>query len=274
MTIGWPTSVFWSPRPPEAIQEDLEVNAHGFVGDVDEGSFTLTLSGRNKNSWRPISHGTFTAAGGGTLIEVTFKLHVVVLIFTLVHGAFLFGLSWLIGFFAFHAGVSQVRGAFRDTLGDGVLEGVDAMARAQAVELADPTAPGAEAGAPYTFRVQSTLESAVFTIRSPHGHTRMEVTTKGIALTGHVTATLGWDDLAGVVFGPTVTGTMLELAREQGEPVVIPCGWHTEAHLTWLADYLTARDARLEGSPEDRARAEADAARLGRVRARVPEPPR
>ncbi|MCB9693633.1 MAG: hypothetical protein H6736_17610 [Alphaproteobacteria bacterium] len=253
------THVFWTPTPIREVEDALTIDP--FDVKLDEtGAFQGTFRrGSTRNSWRPQLRGHVHAVAGGTLVEVQLPMHPLVLAFTALHGMFMLGISWLIGFGAYHFDLVHVRGLLRDTLG-ATLEGDAALVEAQEHPVADPASPGADTGAPFSLRVRTDREHARFVLKGPDRPRTVAVSAAGVSVARG--RPVDWNDLRSVHASPGV----LVLDTLAG-PVEVPCSGTPEADVRWLVAYLEARNARYSDDPEARARNEAARRQLASVSA-------
>lgn len=243
--LPWKSETFWTPLPPDEVRGRLDqVFLRSQLKDDDTFWVTVSVSGRN--SWRPWIEGEIAAANGGTLIEVTYPTHLLVVAFTLLHGIPFLGLSWLIGIAAYLWGVGQVKPPFVEQL-DITLEGEEARRHASAQAVADPESEGAAGAAPVVFRAEAGVDGASFRLAAG----RLTVRGGGIQVGGE---DLRWDDVRFV----SGRGTQLVVVREDGDLVELDCGKAEPDEVKWLATYLQARNRRWT-TPEERREAEAKA---------------
>ncbi len=118
MTLHWALKTTWSdtvPLPARTVRANLEsAFADGrIVGKLDEAGFLVTrVRGQHlRNSWRPRINGTVTEIDGHCRVDVIASVHPLVFAFTLVHGLFFLGITWIMGTIGFSAGLPWMRAA-------------------------------------------------------------------------------------------------------------------------------------------------------------------
>jgi len=261
------THYLWSPLSPELVERGLDEASQltGVVGE--EGQFKLKYSPSSRNSWSPRVVGRLYAAAGGTLIEATYPLHPVIVIFSFVHGMMLFGLSWMIAYFAYRSALNAAREEVELATGATLFD-LQARQRASEHPVSDPTTPGAATGAPLSFHVATSMDAARFTLEAASGkRSRLAVQSAGVEVGGTERGLVDWNDLLEVelVEEPPENHILL---RTRDQPLRIAVGGHPEADQLWLVCYLSARNARWSEAEADRERSEAERAQLSAMRSR------
>lgn len=252
----WRQQTFWTAHAPEEVEARLrELFPRG--SKVTDEAFVVTVEGANRNSWRPRIHGTWLAAGGGTLIEAEYRMHSFVLVFTLLHGIPFLGLSWLIGIGAYLASIPGVERTFVEAL-DTEHTGEDALAKATGQAVADPDDPGAAAAAPPLLRARTTVDKASFRV----GKGRITVDAGGIEWSHAGGREVSWDGLLG--FEENLGALAVSIRGEDAFRLPgAPC---TPEDVRWLAAFLNARLSRWQTPEADREAAARAKAKLGRLR--------
>ena len=72
-----------------------ETRSEKFEGMVSAESFQITRIIRYRNSFLPVIYGRFATLGPGVRIEVTMKLHIIVLVFSFIWLSFVGGFALL-----------------------------------------------------------------------------------------------------------------------------------------------------------------------------------
>lgn len=262
----------WTPGSLPEVRQRLEkaFRSSDFTGRVHEDDrFELVHHVPNvRNSWRPQVTGTLTPAGDGVRIELTGTVNWFVFLFTAGHGVFLLGITWLVGAGAFSWEMGKVREAVHRALGEGTLWGED-MAKAQS--LSDPTAAGAELGAPWSLRARVEVDEVRFELRADEGilgsPVLLDVDAGGLQIRqGRTSARIPWDQLLTVAH--VNKPSRLGVVDRDGNSWEIGTGSHPERDLDWLVQYLNSKRIDDPEGLEARRQARARAARLG---AREPE---
>ncbi|MEZ4316702.1 MAG: hypothetical protein R3F61_04345 [Myxococcota bacterium] len=259
----------WVPAPPRVVSMRLSEHPN-LLGMVEDDHFHCTFQKSGRNSWRPSLKGTLTEANGGTLIEVSYPMSVFVLLFTLVHGMFLFGISWLMGLGAYWMDLKHARAVMLEASG-ATLENEEAQAHANGGEVADPTSAGADSAAPFSFQARSSMDAVTFSLKGVHGsRTALKVSSAGIEARRGDDAELvvDWNDLLRVDLYETTPGDPgIELLLETTDgPKYVPIGGHPADDQLWMATYLGARNERWSDDEAQRAHTEAERQRLAAVR--------
>jgi hypothetical protein len=69
----------------EMLSMDMMMRRKPFCGTINSDSFTLTwLKKYTKNSWAPVAVGRMVSMGDRTRVDISFRLHVFVMVFTWV----------------------------------------------------------------------------------------------------------------------------------------------------------------------------------------------
>ena len=244
----------WVDAPPDVVAARLSdaIWAGEFKGEVRDKTFSIQQQKRTRNSWRPMLSGTLSPANGGTLIAVDMAVHRFVLLFTIAHGLFFLGITWLVGMAAFSSELSDALKKLQECLG------VNASA-----PLSDPAAEGAEAEAPWSFSPQATLNTTRFTLygtrswRDAQAQTVLQLESAKIVLNpGDDEEHIPWHAAAGA----QVQDSTLLLGAH-----ALDVGDHPPAHRAWLASHLQAQAARFSASEQEREEFTENAAQLAAI---------
>lgn len=250
---------FWTPLSPDEVRDALSEHPHLLLRLADDRTFSGTfLRPGVKNSWRPTVAGSLRPAAGGTWVQVRLKMHVLVVLFTVLHGIPFLGLTWLIGLGAYAWDLGYIRPLLQETT-QSTHVGLDARRKVSEHEVSDPTQPGADANAPLALQARASERSVRFAVRGRRGTNVIEVGPRGLMLPNG--AVLDWNDLE------TVDVVEEELAVLTSDRAMrVDLAGNTPADRLWLATYLDSRNRRWSETEAQRRLTKADRERLSGMR--------
>jgi hypothetical protein len=249
---------FWVNLPPEDVLDNISkhIEEGTLRGNVSpETHFSVGAMFRGRSSWRPRMSGTLVAINQGTMVDVQLSVTPVVRIFTIIHGLFMFGLSWLIGIAAFSAEVSKSMLVLQAAVGG------DASGEA----LSDPLTAAAEAQPPWSLQPSIDIDQVIFQVYGPNtmlglpSQTTLTVSPAGLRLQlqSKKPVELTWH---AVTF----------IKHRQDKLIIkehtIDCSRHPPEHVRWLMSYLHAQSRRNAATTAERDAFKDNAQRLSAMR--------